>query len=75
MPRKAGPIVKRPVPNVKKVLAVASGKGGVGKSTIARMCFLPPFFLFESRDSIRLIIVDIYSTFCLLEYMVINFMD
>ncbi|TFK32313.1 P-loop containing nucleoside triphosphate hydrolase protein, partial [Crucibulum laeve] len=35
MPRRAGPIVKRPVPNVKKVLAVASGKGGVGKSTIA----------------------------------------
>ncbi|KAF8996031.1 P-loop containing nucleoside triphosphate hydrolase protein [Cyathus striatus] len=35
MPRKAGPIVKRPISNVKKVLAVASGKGGVGKSTIA----------------------------------------
>ena len=35
MPRKAGPIVKRLIPNVKKVLAVASGKGGVGKSTIA----------------------------------------
>ncbi|KAF8154818.1 P-loop containing nucleoside triphosphate hydrolase protein [Crassisporium funariophilum] len=35
MPRKAGPIVKRSIPNVKKVLAVASGKGGVGKSTLA----------------------------------------
>ena len=27
--------MKRPIPNVKKVLAVASAKGGVGKSTIA----------------------------------------
>ncbi|KAF7977554.1 hypothetical protein HWV62_3346 [Athelia sp. TMB] len=35
MPRKAGPIQKRAIPNVTKVLAVASGKGGVGKSTIA----------------------------------------
>ena len=35
MPRKSGPIQKRPIPNVKKVLAVASGKGGVGKSTVA----------------------------------------
>ena len=36
MPRKTGPIPKRPIPNVKKVVAVASGKGGVGKSTVAR---------------------------------------
>jgi len=35
MPRKAGPVQKRPIPNVHKVLAVASGKGGVGKSTVA----------------------------------------
>lgn len=35
MPRKGGPIPKRSIPNVKKVLAVASGKGGVGKSTVA----------------------------------------
>jgi len=35
MPRKSGPIQKRSIPNVKKVLAVASGKGGVGKSTVA----------------------------------------
>lgn len=35
MPRKTGPIPKRPIPNVKKVVAVASGKGGVGKSTVA----------------------------------------
>ncbi|KAK7690768.1 hypothetical protein QCA50_005867 [Cerrena zonata] len=35
IPRRNGPIQKRPIPNVKKVLAVASGKGGVGKSTVA----------------------------------------
>jgi hypothetical protein len=40
IPRKTGPIPKRPIPNVKKVVAVASGKGGVGKSTVAReWCF------------------------------------
>ncbi|KAG6868395.1 hypothetical protein C0993_003631 [Termitomyces sp. T159_Od127] len=35
MPRRGGPIVKRNIPNVRRVVAVASGKGGVGKSTIA----------------------------------------
>ena len=35
MPRKGGPIEKRSIVNVEKVLAVASGKGGVGKSTVA----------------------------------------
>ncbi|KAF8625337.1 hypothetical protein AX17_006879 [Amanita inopinata Kibby_2008] len=35
MPRRGGPIQKRPIANVKKIIAVASGKGGVGKSTIA----------------------------------------
>jgi len=34
MPRKSGSFPK-PIANVQKVLAVASGKGGVGKSTIA----------------------------------------
>ncbi|KAG2010014.1 mrp protein [Coprinopsis cinerea AmutBmut pab1-1] len=34
MPRRGGP-VKRNILNVKKVVAVASGKGGVGKSTVA----------------------------------------
>jgi Mrp family chromosome partitioning ATPase len=27
--------MKKAVPNVKKIIAVASGKGGVGKSTIS----------------------------------------
>ncbi|KAG8915171.1 hypothetical protein FRC00_006978 [Tulasnella sp. 408] len=35
MPRKSGTITKRPIPHVKHVVAVASGKGGVGKSTVA----------------------------------------
>ncbi|KAF9541429.1 P-loop containing nucleoside triphosphate hydrolase protein [Agrocybe pediades] len=35
MPGKSGPIQRRPIANVDKVLAVASGKGGVGKSTVA----------------------------------------
>jgi ATP-binding protein involved in chromosome partitioning len=30
-----GPIVKKPLPGVRAVIAVASGKGGVGKSTVA----------------------------------------
>jgi len=35
MPRRGGPGQKRSLPHVKKVIAVASGKGGVGKSTVA----------------------------------------
>ncbi len=30
-----GPITKKPIPGVKYIVAVASGKGGVGKSTVA----------------------------------------
>ncbi|KAI0041370.1 P-loop containing nucleoside triphosphate hydrolase protein [Auriscalpium vulgare] len=33
--RGAAPPTKRPIPHVRKVLVVASGKGGVGKSTVA----------------------------------------
>lgn len=29
------------VPNVKKLIAVASGKGGVGKSTVSGNCNFP----------------------------------
>ncbi|KAH6904136.1 P-loop containing nucleoside triphosphate hydrolase protein [Coprinopsis sp. MPI-PUGE-AT-0042] len=35
MPRRGGPAAKRKIANVQKVVAVASGKGGVGKSTVA----------------------------------------
>lgn len=43
IPRRGGPIQRRPIPHVKKVVAVASGKGGVGKSTVAGAsgCSLP----------------------------------
>ena len=34
-PRPAGPRGPQPIPGVRQVLAVASGKGGVGKSTVA----------------------------------------
>ncbi len=30
-----GPVKKLPIPGIKKIIAVASGKGGVGKSTVA----------------------------------------
>lgn len=35
IPRRGGLPRKRPIPNVKKTIVVASGKGGVGKSTVA----------------------------------------
>lgn len=35
MPRRGGVQGKRPIPHVQKIIAVSSGKGGVGKSTIA----------------------------------------
>lgn len=38
---KKGLPVKRPIDGVKQVILVASGKGGVGKSTVAGMvCFI-----------------------------------
>ena len=39
---------KRGIPNVKKVIAVASGKGGVGKSTIAGLSSIYPTY--DIRD-------------------------
>ncbi|WFD37741.1 uncharacterized protein MJAP1_000688 [Malassezia japonica] len=35
MPRRGGVQGKRPIPHVKKIIAVSSGKGGVGKSTVS----------------------------------------
>jgi len=34
-PRSAAAAARRPIPGVRKIIAVASGKGGVGKSTVA----------------------------------------
>lgn len=56
MPRRGGPIQKRSLPHVKKVLAVASGKGGVGKSTIAVNL---AFALAMQRKSSRVGILDL----------------
>ncbi len=38
MPRRGGPPKKSKIPGVKHVVVVASGKGGVGKSTVAGEC-------------------------------------
>lgn len=35
LPRRGGLPSKRGIPHVKRVVLVASGKGGVGKSTVA----------------------------------------
>lgn len=35
MPRRGGSMMKRLIPNVRRVVVVASGKGGVGKSTVS----------------------------------------
>ncbi|KAJ9110789.1 hypothetical protein QFC20_002830 [Naganishia adeliensis] len=52
MPRRGGPPKKSKIPGVKHVVAVASGKGGVGKSTIAGASLGAP----SSMDPWRLII-------------------
>jgi len=43
MPRRGLPL-RRGIPNVKKVIAVASGKGGVGKSTVAGLSSIYPTY-------------------------------
>ena len=53
--RGGGPPVKKPIPHVKRVIAVASGEGGVGKSTVAGMnemlhCSLPILKLLYSKS-------------------------
>lgn len=35
MPRRGGTQPRRPIPHVQQIIAVSSGKGGVGKSTVA----------------------------------------
>lgn len=36
--KKPAPLTKRAIPHVKHTIVVASGKGGVGKSSIASKC-------------------------------------
>lgn len=60
MPRKGGPVEKRSIPNVNKVLAVASGKGGVGKSTIAvNLAFGLSLLKSETAKRLRVGILDL----------------
>lgn len=53
-----GPIAKGPIPGVKHIVAVASGKGGVGKSTVA--CNLA-VALARAGKAVGLMDADIYG--------------
>jgi len=53
-----GPIVKRPLDGVKHIVAVASGKGGVGKSTVATNLALA---LAQQGLNVGLMDADIYG--------------
>ncbi|THH11336.1 hypothetical protein EW146_g8078 [Bondarzewia mesenterica] len=62
IPRRSGPIAKRPIPNVKKVLVVASGKGGVGKSTVAvNLAFALAMRHGEPRLRVGILDLDIFG--------------
>lgn len=52
------PTAKRPIPNVKRVIAVASGKGGVGKSTTSVNLALA---LYNQGYKVGILDADIYG--------------
>jgi ATP-binding protein involved in chromosome partitioning len=58
VPWGARPSGKRPIPGVRHIVAVASGKGGVGKTTVAVNLALA---LAESGAQVGLLDADIYS--------------
>jgi ATP-binding protein involved in chromosome partitioning len=53
-----GPFVKKPIPDVAHVIAVASGKGGVGKSTVSTNLAIS---LSHSGLKVGLVDIDIYG--------------
>ncbi len=57
-PRPAAPRGPQPIPGVKHVIAVASGKGGVGKSTVATNLALA---LASMRPAVGLLDADVYG--------------
>ena len=59
-PPKHVPLKKRPIPHVKHLIAVSSGKGGVGKSTLAtNLAFA--LALRKERPSVGLLDLDVFG--------------
>jgi hypothetical protein len=55
MPRKGGPVRKSKIPGVKSVIVVASGKGGVGKSTVSGKSTQEPPTSAYDTDSVEIL--------------------